>query len=226
MNELILAALVFTASHVVFSSTPLRPALARVLGEWPYIGVYSIASIALLVWLVAAYGRAPEIVLWDAGNPTRHLSLSFMAVASLLLTAGYSLSSPTGMRIKPEAVPPAPTGIFKVTRHPVMWAVGLWAISHIAANGDLASLVFFGSMTVLALGGTLLIDRKVRRRMGADWTAWAAETSNVPFAALFAGRARVSLAEIGYLRLAAGIVLYAVFFLTHETVVGATPFHL
>jgi hypothetical protein len=43
-------------------------------------------------------------------------------------------------------------------------------------------------------------------------------------AALIAGRARVSLAEIGYPRLIAGLVLYAVFYLAHEAVVGAVPF--
>ena len=56
---------------------------------------------------------------------------------------------------------PAP-GILKVTRHPMMWAFGLWALAHIAANGDLRSLLLFGSMAVLALYGTVRLDAKRR----------------------------------------------------------------
>lgn len=36
----------------------------------------------------------------------------------------------------------------------------------------------------------------------------------------------MSLREIGYGRLVAGLILYAVFFLAHEAVIGVTPFHV
>ncbi len=114
---------------------------------------------------------------------------------------------------------PAP-GIMRVTRHPIMWAIGLWGLSHVAANGDLASLLFFGSLAALALGGTVLIDRKKRLALGSNWPRLAEVTSNIPFLAIMAGRTRLRLHEIGLLRLVAGLLLYAVLLLGHPLYTG------
>lgn len=226
MADLVLAAVAFIASHVGLSSTPLRAVLVRVLGVWPFTGLYSLLSVVLLIWLAMAYADAPYVETWVAGNPARHLALSVMVLACILLVSGFSPSSPTGMAFKPAPAPPVPAGIFKVTRHPVMWAIGLWALVHMAANGDVASLVFFGSLGGLALVGTVLIDRKKRAALGEEWRGWEEGTSNLPFAALITGRASLTLREIGYGRLVAGLILYAVFFLAHEAVIGVTPFHV
>ena len=58
---------------------------------------------------------------------------------------------------------------------------------------------------------------------GPEWEAFAAASSNLPFAAILAGRARVGLGEIGYRRLAAGVALYLLFFFAHEAVIGVPP---
>ena len=219
--DLFLAGLVFAGGHVVVSSTPLRPALVRVLGERPFLVLYSLLSIALLVWMVRAYGAAPYIEYWAAATGHRHLAMSFMFVACLFVVAGLSPSSPTA--VLAAAPPPAPSGIVKVTRHPVMWGVGLWGLAHMVANGDAASLLFFGWLTGLALLGTVFIERKKKAALGAEWEAFAALSSNVPFAAVLAGRARLGLGEIGYGRLAAGVALYVIFFFAHEYVIGVPP---
>ena len=221
--ELLLAAVAFAGSHVLLSSAPVRGPLARALGEWPFVGLYSAISLGLFVWLVGAYGDAPLVELWAAPTGVRYLSLGVMVVASVLVAGGLSLASPTGVPLKPAAAGAPLPGIFKVTRHPVLWGIGLWAFVHVMANGDLASLILFGSLGVLALGGTVHIDRKKRTTMGGDWRAFAGATSNVPFAAIAAGRTRVSLKEIGYGRLVAGLVLYMVLLLGHEAVIGVAP---
>ncbi len=221
--ELLLAAVAFAGSHVLLSSAPVRGPLARALGEWPFVGLYSAISLGLFVWLVGAYGDAPLVELWAAPTVVRYVALGVMVVASVLVACGLSLTSPTGVSLKPAAAGAPLPGIFKVTRHPVLWGIGLWAVVHVMANGDLASLILFGSLGVLALGGTVHIDRKKRTTMGGDWRAFAGATSNVPFAAIAAGRTRVSLKEIGYGRLVAGLVLYMVLLLGHEAVIGVAP---
>jgi uncharacterized membrane protein len=115
---------------------------------------------------------------------------------------------------------PAP-GILRVTRHPVMWAIGLWATSHVIANGDLRSLLFFGAFAALSLGGTLMIDRKKRLALGSDWPRLAEVTSNLPFAALVAGRTRLRWRDISLLRVIAGLLLYAVLYSAHPMIAGA-----
>jgi uncharacterized membrane protein len=142
-------------------------------------------------------------------------------VAAILLVAGYTTPNPTavGMERAARADDPAP-GILRITRHPVMWAIGLWAISHMIANGDLRSLLFFGAFAALSLGGTLLIDRKKRLALGSNWPRLAEVTSNLPFAAILTGRTRPRLRDIGLLRLAAGLLLYAVLYEAHALIAG------
>jgi uncharacterized membrane protein len=147
--------------------------------------------------------------------------VSVMPFATILLVAGYSTRNPTavGMERSARADDPAP-GILCVTRHPVMWAIGLWAVSHLIANGDLGSVLFFGSLAALALGGTVLIDRKKQLALGSHWPRLTEVTSNLPFAALLAGRTRLRWREIGILRIAAGLLLYAVLYLAHSKITG------
>ena len=223
LAELLLAAVAFAGSHVLLSSARVRGPLARALGEWPFVGLYSAVSLGLFVWLMGAYGAAPVVEVWAVPTGVRYVALGVMAVASVLVAGGFTPASPTGVPLKPAAAGAPLPGIFKITRHPVLWGIGLWAFVHVMANGDLASLIFFGSLGVLALGGTVHIDRKKRATGGGDWRAFAGATSNLPFAAIVAGRTRVSLKEIGYGRLAAGLVLYMVLLLGHEAVIGVAP---
>jgi uncharacterized membrane protein len=113
--------------------------------------------------------------------------------------------------------PEAARGIVRITRHPFLWGVALWALVHLIVNGDLASLIFFGSLLVLAVVGTLSIDAKRRRSFGEQWSRFANVTSDVPFAAIAAGRNRLgpALAEIGLWRPLAAILVYAVAFYFH-----------
>jgi uncharacterized membrane protein len=101
-----------------------------------------------------------------------------------------------------------------------MWAIGVWAISHLVASGDASSVLFFGSLAALALGGTVLIDRKKQLALGSNWSRLVAITSNLPFAALAAGRAKLRWREIGILRITAGLLLYAVLYLAHPKFTG------
>ena len=219
--SLVIAGAAFGGSHILLSSTRLRGSLRDQLGERGFLAVYSLTSLVIFAWFVAAYAGAPTIVLWPRQRWTALVPLSVMPLATILLIAGYSTRNPTavGMERSARADDPAP-GILSVTRHPVMWAIGLWAVSHMVANGDVSSLLFFGSLAALALGGTVLIDQKKQLALGSNWPRLRDLTSNVPFAALLAGRTRLRWREIGILRIAAGLLLYAVLYLAHPIVTG------
>lgn len=227
LAPLIAAGLAFHGSHVVLSSTRLRGSLREQLGERGFLLLYSVLAAATLAWFVQAYAAAPTILVWS-GTPRLWafvVPLVVMAFACILLIGGYTSRNPTavGMERSAAADDPAP-GMLRVTRHPIMWAIGLWALSHIPANGDVASLIFFGSFAVLALGGTILIDRKKRLALGSNWARLAQISSNVPFVAAIAGRTRLRLRDIGALRVAAGLLLYVVLLLLHPLLTaGADP---
>jgi uncharacterized membrane protein len=219
--SLVIAGIAFCGSHILLSSTRLRGSLRDQLGERGFLAVYSLTSLVIFAWFVAAYSAAPTIVLWPKQRWAALVPVSVMPFASILLVAGYSTRNPTavGMERSARADDPAP-GILRVTRHPVLWAIGLWASSHVIANGDLSSVVFFGLLAALAFGGTVLIDRKKQLALGSNWSRLAEVTSNVPFAALVAGRTGLRWRDIGFLRIAAGLLLYAVLYLAHPIITG------
>jgi uncharacterized membrane protein len=219
--SLIIAGAAFCGSHVLLSSTRLRGSLRDQLGERGFLAVYSVTSLVIFAWFVSAYAGAPTIPLWPRQTWTALVPVAVMPLATILLVAGYSTRNPTavGMERSAGADDPAP-GLLRVTRHPVMWAIGLWATSHLIANGDLASLLFFGALAALALGGTVLIDRKKRLALGSNWSRLVELTSNLPFAALLTGRTSLRWRDIGPLRIAAGLLLYAVLYLAHPILTG------
>jgi uncharacterized membrane protein len=220
-----LAAAFLLASHVGLSSSRLRGFLVLRLGRPIFLALYSVVAVGALIWLVTAYARAPYLELWPAPQWTTYLPLVLMPLANVLLIAGLFAADATVTSdgTLPAGADPAP-GILKVTRHPVMWAIVLWAASHIPANGDAAALIFFGSLLALALAGTVLIDAKRAREGGEAWQRFAAVTSRVPFAATLSGRNRVTLSDIGWAKVLGGLTLYAAFVYTHEWLIGPSPF--
>jgi uncharacterized membrane protein len=117
-----------------------------------------------------------------------------------------------------------PRGILRVTRHPVLWGIALWAAVHLVARGDTASLIFFGGLLLLAISGTVLQDARKNRMVGVDWQRFASTTSNVPFAAIIQGRNQFKFEEIGWLKVLAGLALYFVLVFLHPYLFGARPY--
>jgi uncharacterized membrane protein len=223
--ELLAAAALLLATHYGISSTPLRAWLVARVGERPYLVLYSLVAFGAIGWLIVAYQRAPYVELWTAPAWSAWLPLIVMPFALLLLVGGVSTLNPTavGSPDTLEQAEPA-RGILRVTRHPFMWGVALWGLAHIVANGDLAAVVLFGTFTVLALLGTVLIDQKFAARRGAQWQEFAAASSNLPFAAILAGRQHLVLSEIGWRRVGAALALYVVLLAVHPWLFGLSPF--
>ncbi|HET6522149.1 MAG TPA: NnrU family protein [Geminicoccaceae bacterium] len=224
MGELIAAAAFLLVTHFGVSSTGLRGALVGRLGEGPYLGLYSLVALAALAWLILAYAGAPYVELWPPAAWTRWVAFLVMPVAALLVVAGLSGPNPTavGQGDALDAEDPA-RGVVRITRHPFLWGVGLWALSHVVPNGDLASLVFFGAFAALALVGTALIDAKRARREGERWERFRRMTSNLPFAAILSGRQRLVWGEIGLGRTAGALALWIVLLAVHPYLFGVSP---
>jgi uncharacterized membrane protein len=201
----------------------LRGTLRDKLGERGYLGLYSALALVTLSWMVVAYIHAPHVPLWNDGVAARRVPLVVLPFACMLLIGGLIAPNPTavGMERAADADDPAP-GMLRVTRHPVMWAIGLWALAHLPPNGDVASLIFFGALALLALGGTVLIDRKKRLALGSNWQHLAQLTSNVPFVALLSGRTRPPAGLA--LPIAGGLLLFLVLVWAHPLITGAQAF--
>jgi uncharacterized membrane protein len=219
MLNLIIASAYFLLIHFGVSGTSLRDGLVKRLGAGPYRGVFALASIVGLVWMSYAYRRAPTVELWGLVPGFRPAAYVLVFIAFLFVVIGITTPSPTrvGMESKVGQGPEAARGMVRITRHPFLWGVALWAVVHLVVNGDLASLIFFGSLLVLSVGGTFSIDAKRRRNFGEQWNRFANVTSGIPFGAIAAGRNRLglALAEIGVWRPLAAILVYAAAFYLH-----------
>jgi uncharacterized membrane protein len=224
MTELVLAVVVFVASHALPALRPLRRRLTDVLGERLYMALYSTLTLAVLVWLGFAYADAPYVEVWPVVEGLRWIPVVVMPFACILLVAGLTSPNPFSLGTGAAGYQPTRPGIVSVTRHPVLWALILWAAAHLPPNGDVASLILFGLFIVSALAGPPSLDAKRRSRLGdAAWAGLAAPTSNLPFAAIVGRRTRLDLAGLGAWRLAGGVVLYLVLYLAHAPVIGAAP---
>jgi uncharacterized membrane protein len=228
MLYLACAAAAFLALHLIVSGTRVRDAATGLIGEGPYMGLFSLASVAGLIWLglafATAHGSPRDHVYWAATPATRVVQLVIQFLAVLLIVPGLATPNPTSVRQertleRPELI----RGMLRITRHPFLWGVALWAAGHLLVNGDLAGLILFGALLILALFGTASIDAKRRRALGESWDAFAARTSSVPFAAIFGGRQKLAIGEIGWWRLLAAVAVYFALLWVHPHAFGVSP---
>jgi uncharacterized membrane protein len=218
MTALVAATAAFLLTHLL-SGTPLRPRLVAALGEWPYRGLYSLAAFATLGAMIWAYTGVPREPLW---SPVQLISLLVMPLAFILIACGY-FRNPTmvGADGLLKSEEPA-RGVIRITRHPIMWGVMLWAGAHVLARGDAKGLVFFGGLFLVALLGTVSMDR--RKRANPDFVRFLTVTSHVPFLAIAQGRNHVAWQEVGWLRPIIGVIAFAIFLLAHRWLFGVSPF--
>jgi uncharacterized membrane protein len=224
MLSLLFAAIFFVLLHVAVAVPALRDGLIARLGPGPYRGLFALASLGGVVWLCLAYDGAPVIATWGPLIGLKPVALAGMLVAVGFVVLGLTTPSPTA--VGGEAVlarAPAPVGIQRITRHPFLWGVALWAALHLAVNGDLASLLLFGALGLVALLGTASIDRKRRRALGAAWGGFAAATSNLPFLAIAQGRARPGLDGHRLWQWLAVLAAFAALLALHAPLFGVSP---
>jgi uncharacterized membrane protein len=219
MLLLSLAALLWIGVHVGIAGTRLRGVFAGRLGENGFRIAFSLLSVVAVSLLVVAWKAAPTEPLWFAPDALRWALAAVMLLAFLLFAGSVSTPNPTSAgqegRLGAE-----PRGIVRITRHPMLWAFALWGLVHVIGNGELSATLFFGAFLVTALAGMPSIDAKLSARDPAGFSALAARTSIVPFAAIAAGRNRLSLAELGWIAPLAGVVVWALVLHFHPAIFG------
>lgn len=227
MGMLIAAALFFLAIHLLVSGTSLRDVIVGSLGERPFQALFSLASLGGIIWLALSYNAATaqgSEVLWDLGVGFRYVGVVVVAIAFLFVVVGLLTPNPTTVGMEDRAArDDTVRGLLRITRHPFLWGVALWAAYHVLANGDAASIVFFATFLVLAVVGTYSIDAKRARRMGDAWQGFAKRTSNIPFAAIVDGRNTFKLGEVATYREAIALAVFVVFLFTHAGLFNTSP---
>jgi len=185
MSLLILGLVLFIGAHFFTTLRAPRAALIGRIGEGPYKGLYSLLALAglvLIVWGFGAYRRAGYIPVWDPPAALHPVALALLWFALVSLAATYA----------------PPSRIKALLRHPMLVAVKAWALSHLLVNGDLGSMLMFGSLLAWAV-----YDRISLKRRG--------DAGAVPVAAF--GRNDILVVVIG-------TVAYFAFAFLHESLIG------
>jgi uncharacterized membrane protein len=224
--ELAFSALIWFLIHVaVAGAAPVRGALVGRLGERGFRAAFSLLSLLSLVWMCRAYARTPCSPLWATPAALYYLPLLVVPPAFVLLAGAFSVPNPTIVgKESALAAEDSARGVLRITRHPFLVAVALWSGAHVLVNGNLASLLFFGSLLLTAIFGTRDIDRKRLRHSPAAFARYLELTSVVPFLAIARGKNRLVLSEL-WVPLAVGAVLTLLALAFHDQLfyVSAIP---
>ena len=220
MELLIVACLAFLATHLGISGTPLRAMLRNSLGESAYLGVYSLLSFGSLGVMIYGYAQVPHTDFnWYPSITAYKVAKVLMLLSLVTIVMGALVKNPTAVRSE-QALDNEVSGLLKITRHPVQWGILLFACGHLLANGDTASILFFGTVVLLSFFGMLSMDQRRRRETDPKWQAFMEKTSMMPFVALVSGRLRFTPDDVNWVGLIASFALYGAFYWLHDLVSG------
>jgi uncharacterized membrane protein len=151
----------------------------------------------------------------------RLVAYPVMLIAFLFVAIGLMTPSPTAVGGESRLHQADPVkGILRVTRHPFLWGVTLWAAMHLVVNGDAAAAVLFGTFLIVAVVGPLSIDAKRRKQFGPAWARFADASSSVPFLAIVQGRNSLQIRELGWWRIVVALLAFASVLYFHAALFG------
>lgn len=134
---LIVGLVVFVASHLFVTFREARAVAIARLGKPLYhslFGLLSLIGVGLIAWGYATYRASEWVEVWTPPDGMRHATVGLMLIASVLIAAYL-----------------VPSHIKAWTKYPLLLAVKTWAFAHLLVNGDLGSIVMFGSFLAWAI---------------------------------------------------------------------------
>jgi uncharacterized membrane protein len=148
MLVLVIGLIVFFAIHLLPSQPAIRGSLVDRFGVGGYKAIFGVISLIGLVLIVLGFhklqlhpGKDPQ--LWYPPVWTRHIAVALMWPSMVALVAAY-----------------VPSHIHTMLKHPMLVAIKIWALAHLIANGDLGSLVLFGSFLAFAVYDRISVKRR------------------------------------------------------------------
>jgi uncharacterized membrane protein len=143
---MILGLILFLGVHTLTTQRDLRARFVISMGEGGYKIFYALASVAglaLIAWGFAEYRATGWIDVWNPPKAFKHITVALMLPAVILVVASYIRGR-----------------IYTTLKHPMLTGVKLWAAAHLLANGDLGSIILFGSFLTWAVFDRISLKRR------------------------------------------------------------------
>jgi uncharacterized membrane protein len=136
----------FLGVHTLTTQRELRARAIASLGEGGYKIFYALVSLAglvLIVWGFAQYRATGWIDVWYPPKALKYVAVALMLPAVILVVAAYIRGR-----------------LYTTLKHPMLSGVKLWALAHLLANGDLGSIILFGSFLGWAVFDRISLKRR------------------------------------------------------------------
>jgi uncharacterized membrane protein len=146
LTILVLGLVAFLGAHVFVTMRTQRAAAIARLGDLPYKALLSLLSIAGIVLIAYGYGQYRATgwtEIWRPPGWTYYVTQLLMWPASICIVAAYSRGD-----------------IWRALEHPMLVGVKTWAVAHLISNGDLGSIVLFGSVLAWAVYDRITLKRR------------------------------------------------------------------
>lgn len=169
------ACVAFVGSHFLMSH-PLRAILVRRFRANGFLLLYSALSLLTFAWMVMEFVRAPkDSDFWPAADAAWIAASVITLIAAVLFTGSF-VRNPSLPGMPDAMAAQKPFGVFKATRHPMMWGFALWGVAHILVAPRIDNVLFSGSIIFLALVGAKGQEIKKRKLNGVEWDSWVRRT--------------------------------------------------
>ena len=143
---LVAGLIVFIGPHVFVTMRAQRAAAIARIGEGAYKGLMALLSLIGLILIGYGFGRYRAtgwIDIWHPPHWTYYITQILMWPASVFVVAAYIRGT-----------------IWRTLKHPMLAGVKMWAVAHLISNGDLGSILLFGSFLVWAGYDRMTLKRR------------------------------------------------------------------
>jgi uncharacterized membrane protein len=143
MTLLLSGLALFFGVHAIPMFPAFKASLQSRFGEMPFKGLYSLVSLAGFALILFGMSRAEFRPVFSPPAWSVIAAGLAMPVAFCLLVAAF-----------------VPNNFRRVIRNPMLSGVLVWALAHLVANGDLASILLFSSFGLYAVIDIISVNRR------------------------------------------------------------------
>ena len=220
ITNLLLALSFFVLSHAVPALPGVKQGLIGRIGRLTYLSTYILMSLGAFTWLIWAALTAPTWQIWEPVEIHFILALISMLLSCIALALGLMVANPFSLTVRQSGQDFIPAPSLSWTRHPLLWALVLWSLGHILANGDTTGVLLFGTLGAFSVAYMPILDARKRQAYGA--TSWNEMRRSAPLLP-FGGSTTPSFDRTTIRALALGLLLFVLLLTLHEPIIGISP---
>lgn len=204
----------------------VKARLEPVLGFRTYRTLYVIGTLVLfgntLIYLVQHSGETVQLWNFTAVPGYRYILYAFGTLGIVFLSGILSLGpSFWGLADPPPEGGLLTTAYYKVSRHPLYWAVFFFMFGHVLRLGSGLAVLWLVILDVYNVLAVIYLENPgLEEKYGEEWRAFRDRISPIPFVSLLRGKVRIEKGELPTGRLiGAGVFTLFVVFWFHDVLV-------